>query len=145
MVAGDRRQHDHRGHDDRGDDLGRGPTTPAESVEDRRGGEHGHDGQEGLPADRDQPRDDAGHLLSLHAEAARDRIMVGAEPRLPAIAMMPQRAKDTTTPMTVTRIACQKEMPKPRTNAAYEMPKTEMLAANHGQKRSRGPRCARPR
>ena len=71
-------------------------------------------------------------------KAARDRIMVGAEPRLPAIAMMPQRAKDTTTPMTVTRIACQKEMPKPRTNAAYDMPKTETLAANHGQKRSRG-------
>ena len=70
--------------------------------------------------------------------AARDRIIVGAEPRLPAMAMTPHRAKEMTTPMTVTTIACQKEMPKPRTNAAYEIPKTDTLAANHGQKRSRG-------
>ena len=44
--------------------------------------------------------------------------MVGAEPRLPAIAMMPHRANETITPTTVTSAACQNEMPKPSTNAA---------------------------
>ncbi len=44
--------------------------------------------------------------------AARLRIMVGAEPRLPAIAMIPQRANDTTMPTTATSTPCQNEMPK---------------------------------
>ncbi len=46
---------------------------------------------------------------------ARLRIIVGAEPRLPAIATRPQAANDTTTPRTVTSTACVSESPKPST------------------------------
>ena len=59
-----------------------------------------------------------GSFCPLTPKAARDSTMVGAEPRLPAMAMMPHRANETTTPTTVTTTACQKEMPKPSTNAA---------------------------
>ncbi len=59
-----------------------------------------------------------GTFWPLTPKAARDSTMVGAEPRLPAIAMTPHRANETTTPTTVTSTACQKEMPKPSTNAA---------------------------
>jgi hypothetical protein len=79
-----------------------------------------------------------GTFCPVTPKAARDKIIVGAEPRLPAIAMIPQSTKETTTPSEGDEDACQKEMPKPRTNAAYEIPKTETLAANHGQKRSFG-------
>lgn len=70
--------------------------------------------------------------------AARESTMVGAEPRLPAMAMSPQSRNDTTMPMTETMVACQNEMPKPSTNDPYDMPNTDTFAANHGQKRSRG-------
>jgi len=46
---------------------------------------------------------------------ARDRIIVGAEPRLPAIATSPQAANETTMPIAATIVACQNEMPKPST------------------------------
>ena len=59
-----------------------------------------------------------GTFCPVTPKAARDRIIVGAEPRLPAMAMMPQRANDTMTPTTVTSAACQNEMPKPSTKAA---------------------------
>jgi hypothetical protein len=59
-----------------------------------------------------------GTFCPVTPNAARDRTMVGAEPRLPAMAMTPQRANDTTTPTTVTRRAWVKEMPKPRTKPA---------------------------
>ena len=59
-----------------------------------------------------------GSFWPLTPKAARDSTMVGADPRLPAIAMMPQRANETITPTTVTSTACQNEMPKPSTNAA---------------------------
>ena len=59
-----------------------------------------------------------GTFCPLTPNAARDSTMVGAEPRLPAIAMIPQSANETTMPTTVTTTACQNEMPKPRTNAA---------------------------
>ena len=42
--------------------------------------------------------------------------MVGAEPRLPAIAMTPQSRNETTMPTTATSAACQNEMPKPSMN-----------------------------
>lgn len=48
--------------------------------------------------------------------AARESTIVGADPRLPAIAMRPHSRNDTTMPTTETRVACQKEMPKPSTN-----------------------------
>ena len=59
-----------------------------------------------------------GTFCPFTPKAARDRIIVGAEPRLPAIAMMPHKANETMTPTTVTSTACQNEMPKPSTNAA---------------------------
>ncbi len=72
--------------------------------------------------------------------------MVGADPRLPAIAMSPHRANDTTMPMTATTVACQSEIPKPSRKDPYDIPNTETLAANQGQNRSRGgARCARTR
>jgi len=43
--------------------------------------------------------------------------MVGAEPRLPATAMSPQNRKETMIPISPSAIACQKETPKPSTNA----------------------------
>ena len=44
--------------------------------------------------------------------AARLRIIVGADPRLPAIAMIPHSMNDTMIPTTETSTPCQKEMPK---------------------------------
>src|SRR6476661_7357631 len=41
-----------------------------------------------------------GTFWSVTPKAARDRTMVGAEPRLPAMAMTPHRRNDTTTPTT---------------------------------------------
>ena len=79
-----------------------------------------------------------GTFWPVTPKAARERIIVGAEPRLPAIAMTPHRANETVMPTTATRTPCQNETPNWRTKAAYEMPKTDTLAANHGQKRSRG-------
>ena len=60
------------------------------------------------------------------------------EPRLPAIAISPHSANETTMPTIETIVACQNEMPKPSTNDPYDTPNTETLAANHGQNRSRG-------
>ena len=45
--------------------------------------------------------------------AARESTIVGAEPRLPAIATSPHSAKLMTMPMTATIVACQKLIPKP--------------------------------
>ena len=64
--------------------------------------------------------------------------MVGAEPRLPATAMNPQSRKETMIPISPSAMACQNETPKSSTNAPYPRPRTEMLAANQGQNRSRG-------
>ena len=49
--------------------------------------------------------------------AARDSTIVGAEPRLPAVAITPQSQKLKTMPIAPTMTAWMKEMPKPRTNA----------------------------
>ncbi len=45
--------------------------------------------------------------------AARDRTMVGTDPRLPAMAMMPQSRNDSGIPMTATSTPCQNDTPKP--------------------------------
>ncbi len=58
----------------------------------------------------------AGTLLPLTPNIERLRIIVGAEPRLPASAMTPHRKNETTIPITPTSVACQNEMPKPSTN-----------------------------
>ncbi len=58
-----------------------------------------------------------GTFCPLTPNAARERTMVGADPRLPAIAITPQRKNDTTMPITDTTAACQNEMPKPRIQA----------------------------
>lgn len=50
--------------------------------------------------------------------AARDRTMVGTEPRLPAIAMTPHSMNDSGMPIRATRTPCPNETPKPYTNAA---------------------------
>jgi hypothetical protein len=50
-------------------------------------------------------------------KAARDSTMVGAEPRLPASAITPQNANETTMPTTPANTACQNDTPKPRVNA----------------------------
>ena len=53
-----------------------------------------------------------GTFWPVTPKAARLRIIVGALPRLPAIAMTPHSAKDTTIPTSATSTPCQKEMPK---------------------------------
>ncbi len=53
-----------------------------------------------------------GTFWPVTPNAARLRIIVGAEPRLPAIAMMPQSVNEMTMPTTLTSTPCQNEMPK---------------------------------
>ena len=50
--------------------------------------------------------------VAASPKAARLRIIVGAEPRLPAIAISPHSRKETTMPTTATSTPCQKEIPK---------------------------------
>jgi hypothetical protein len=57
-----------------------------------------------------------GNALPLTPKAARLSTIVGADPRLPASATTPQRAKDRTTPITPASVACQNDSPKPTTN-----------------------------
>src|SRR5690606_16641201 len=70
--------------------------------------------------------------------AARESTIVGADPRLPAIAISPHSANETTMPMIETMVACQNDTPNPSTNEPYDRPNTDTFAANHGQNRSRG-------
>src|SRR5471030_2344390 len=57
-----------------------------------------------------------GSALPVTPKAARLSTIVGAEPRLPARATTPHRAKDRTTPITPATVACQNDSPKPTTN-----------------------------
>ena len=57
-----------------------------------------------------------GTRLPLTPNAARLSTSVGAEPRLPAMAIRPQSRKETTIPTTPATTACQNEMPKPSRN-----------------------------
>ncbi len=67
------------------------------------------------PTQRIQEMTD-GSLLPRTPKAARDRISVGAEPRLPASAMKPHSRNDSTIPIRPATEACQNEMPNPSTN-----------------------------
>src|SRR3954463_1541951 len=58
-----------------------------------------------------------GSRLPRTPNAARESTIVGAEPRLPASAITPQNANDTTIPTTPASTACQNEIPKPRMKA----------------------------
>ena len=81
----------------------------------------------------------AGTLAPSTPKVARVSTMVGALPRLPAMEMTPTSRNDTTTPMVVMMVACQKEMPNPNAHAPYDMANTEMFAAN--QARTGWPAC----
>src|SRR3954462_12515260 len=80
----------------------------------------------------------AGSRFPRTPNAARDSTIVGAEPRLPASAITPQRANDTMIPTTPAKTACQNEIPNPRMKAPYATPSTEMFDANQGQNSARG-------
>ena len=67
----------------------------------------------------------AGTLAPSTPKVARVSTMVGALPRLPAMEMTPTSRNDTTTPMVVMMVACQKEMPNPNAHAPYDMANTE--------------------
>ena len=56
----------------------------------------------------------AGSRLPRTPKAARLSTIVGAEPRLPAIATRPHSRNETTMPTMPATTACQNEMPKPR-------------------------------
>ena len=58
-----------------------------------------------------------GSLLPRTPKAARPRIMVGTDPRLPATAMNPQSRNEMMIPARPAITACQKDTPKPSTNA----------------------------
>src|SRR3954454_15300955 len=58
-----------------------------------------------------------GSRLPRTPNAARESTIVGADPRLPASAITPQKANETTMPTTAAITACQNDSPKPSTNA----------------------------
>ena len=58
-----------------------------------------------------------GSLLPRTPNAARPRIMVGTEPRLPATAMKPHSRNENTIPTSPAITPCQNETPKPSTKA----------------------------
>src|SRR3954471_17716751 len=58
-----------------------------------------------------------GSRLPRTPNAARESTIVGADPRLPASAITPHSANDTTIPATAANTACQNEIPNPRMNA----------------------------
>src|SRR5476651_292060 len=58
----------------------------------------------------------AGSRFPRTPNIARLSTMVGADPRLPASEMTPHNRKDTATPTIATIVACQNEIPNPRTN-----------------------------
>jgi len=60
--------------------------------------------------------------------------MVGAFARLPAKELIPTKTNEAMVPITAAKVACQKEMPKPKKNEPYESASKEMFPAAHGQK-----------
>ena len=58
-----------------------------------------------------------GSLLPRTPNAARLSTIVGADPRLPAIAMNPHSRNEMTIPATPTTTACQNEIPNASRNA----------------------------
>src|SRR5258708_39457511 len=57
-----------------------------------------------------------GSLLPRTPNGARLSTLVGADPRLPAIATNPQSTNEMMIPATLTQSACQNEIPNPSTN-----------------------------
>jgi len=57
-----------------------------------------------------------GSLLPRTPNAALLTTVVGADPRLPAMAMNPHSRNEIIIPATLTQSACQNEIPKPRVN-----------------------------
>ena len=57
-----------------------------------------------------------GSRLPRTPKAARESSIVGADPRLPAMAMNPHSRNEKRMPATPATSACQNEMPKPRVN-----------------------------
>ena len=58
-----------------------------------------------------------GTMLPLTPNEARARTMVGALERLPASELIPTRRKEAIVPMMAAKVACLKEIPKPKKNA----------------------------
>lgn len=84
---------------------------------------------------RDSHDTSVGPWLPRGPNTARDRVMLGAPPHLPATLMSPTTANDPKEPMAPTSTACQMFMPRSATSVAPRgSPRMEMLAANHTQK-----------
>ena len=82
-----------------------------------------------------------GNTLPLTPKAARERTIVVAFDFLPARELKPTTKKDSIVPRIAARVACQKDIPKPRKNAPYESANSETFAPHHGQNRSRALPC----
>jgi hypothetical protein len=74
-----------------------------------------------------------GMTLPFTPKTARERTIVGAFDFFPASELNPTNKKDRTVPMIAAKVACQKEMPKPRKNEPYESANSETLAPHQGQ------------
>jgi hypothetical protein len=72
--------------------------------------------------------------LPFTPNVARERTIVGAFDFLPARELIPTKEKERTVPRTAARVACQKEIPKPRKNDPYESANKETFAPHQGQK-----------
>ena len=89
---------------------------------------------------RDSHEITVGPWLPRGPKTARERVMLGAPPHLPATLISPTRANDPNEPIAATSSACQMFMPRSATRVAPSgSPRIEMLAANHTQKSWRGP------
>src|SRR3569833_2405459 len=84
---------------------------------------------------RDSQDTSVGPWLPRGPKTARDRVMLGAPPHLPATLMSPTTANDPKEPMAPTSTACQMFRPRSATRVAPRgRARTEMLAANQTQK-----------
>ena len=75
-----------------------------------------------------------GITLPRTPNVARERTIVGAFDFLPARELIPTSENERTVPRTAARVACQKEIPKPRKKEPYERANRETFAPHHGQK-----------
>ena len=66
-------------------------------------------------------------------KTARERTIVGAFDFFPARELKPTSKNERTVPIIAAKVACQKEIPKPRKNEPYESANKETLAPHHGQ------------
>jgi hypothetical protein len=82
-----------------------------------------------------------GNTLPLTPKAARESTIVVALDFFPARELKPTIKNESTVPSIAARVACQKEIPKPKKNAPYESANSETLAPHHGQNKSRALPC----